>query len=1245
MSGSVFLAQTQLQMREWEGSTVVEIRLSAPTDHPVTVTYGIATDNATPGLDFAAASGTITIAAGATSAFVPIAILDDQIGEATEVFSLDLIKVEGAGLAAPRTLRISILDDETPAPPPAPEPLPLPQYETRMAPVVPGGLFQPLRFAFSPLDPTKIYIAEKDGVVKLADTAAGTVETVINFTDATNSLGDRGLLGLAVHPDLAQHPYLYLFYVVDPMETGWATDADAGRDGAGNRFAQLVRLTLDAATGYATLVPGSEVVLLGGAGQQLADISGAGTLDFTDPALYAEAASDRIAGPTDATWVNGIKQDYLKVDSLSHGGGALVFGRDGALYVGTGDGTSYNYADPRSADVQSLDALSGKILRIDPLTGEGLADNPFVTEGLDLDSNRAKVFQLGLRNPFSFAEAPDGRLVIGDVGWWSYEEINAGGAGANFGWPWFEGGDGLMVPTPVYRNTAAAQAFYQAIAEGLVHPSLPLRGFAHEETVPGYQMQAVVGGGVVYTGDRYPDEFRNDFFFSDFVTGRIFSIDIDHPDQLRVVAQVDGRPGPIQMIQGPDGWIWYADIVTGQIGRLEIAPLLPAQTFVASGDAAIAGDGGWRLTPAAIDQAGAIGATTRIDFRANAHLVFDLNFGDRDAAGAEGIALVLHNDGNGALALGRGGDGLGAAGINRALVLRIDTWQTTPDAPRNDHLRIVAPEGVATPALADLGNVEDGLWHRLELGWDAQTQRLTVRFDGGAPMTLDADLAAAVFDGSFAHVALTAATGGFGLEHQARLVAADVLYEDVAAAQAPVVFGGAAREVAVAENSGGIFLLPVATDAEGDVLHWRIAGGADAARFTMDSLSGALAFRAAPDFEVARDANRDNRYQLVIEARDAGGLTTQQALTVRVTDIAVEPIRGTAAGETLTGRNVADHITGLGGNDLLRGGGGNDTFAASLADGADTMIGGAGSGDLYTLEDTDADAVVMLGSGQASSADIGQDVLRGIEDVTGGGGDDSIIGNSLSNVLRGLGGADTLTAGDGDDELDGGSGDDRLDGGWGADLMAGGTGNDQFRVDDEDDEVVELARGGTDQVTATIDYALPDQVEHLLLAGTAVTGRGNALANRITGNAQANLLEGGEGADTLVGGQGADTLRGGLGADRLEGNGVADVFVWGSAAEGGDRVIAYRGAEDSIAVSAAGFGAGLVAGMNLVASGHYEANALGLATLVASGVFVFDTTRAVLRWDADGAGARASVVIADFSGATGWSGAEILVIA
>ena len=85
----------------------------------------------------------------------------------------------------------------------------------------------------------------------------------------------------------------------------------------------------------------------------------------------------------------------------SHAGGSLAFGPDGALYVSIGDGASFNATDPRTVSVQNIDSLSGKILRIDPSTGLGLPDNPFVVPGDDLSDNHSKVYQLGLRNPFS----------------------------------------------------------------------------------------------------------------------------------------------------------------------------------------------------------------------------------------------------------------------------------------------------------------------------------------------------------------------------------------------------------------------------------------------------------------------------------------------------------------------------------------------------------------------------------------------------------------------------------------------------------------------------------------------------------------------------------------------------------------------------------------------------------------------------------------------------------------------------
>ena len=220
--------------------------------------------------------------------------------------------------------------------------------------------------------------------------------------------------------------------------------------------------------------------------------------------------------------INGFKQNYVKVDSTSHAGGNLAFGPDGALYVSVGDGSSYNYADPRTANVQSLDGLSGKILRIDPTSGHGLADNPFFARGVPLSSDRAKVFQLGLRNPFSMTFDQQGRLLIADTGWNSYEEINVGGPGANFGWPWYEGGDGgVSTKTPSYRDLPAGTNFYNAVAAGSIKVIAPFRAFSHDSSAPGFQLQAITAGEAIITGSVYPSSLSGHLIFTDFVQGEI----------------------------------------------------------------------------------------------------------------------------------------------------------------------------------------------------------------------------------------------------------------------------------------------------------------------------------------------------------------------------------------------------------------------------------------------------------------------------------------------------------------------------------------------------------------------------------------------------------------------------------------------------------------------------------------------------------------------------------------------------
>lgn len=574
--GTTFIEDTELQVSETAGTVGERIMRSGSLANDVTVTYGITGDTATAGQDFVGGYGTITMPAGVSEVTVPVTILDDAIAEPTEVAVFSLVNVQGATLWAPRTSRISILDNEAPAAPVNAEPPLHSDYDVVQQPMV-TGLNQPIKLLFSPVQSSLAYVAEKSGVIRVADMTTGTSAVMLDIQDQVNEHQDRGLLDIALHPDFANNPYIYAYYVVDPPDTA-GQSGNAGPDGSGNRYAQLVRYTADTATGFTTIVPGSAVVLAGGAGQSLDDISGGGAQDFTDPALASSVSSEGYIDPAQPapTVINGFKQNYVKVDSASHAGGALAFGPDGALYVSTGDGTAFDYADPRTPDVQSLDSLAGKILRIDPMTGQGLPDNPYATTDTSLDSNRAKVFQLGLRNPFSMTFDPEGRLFITNTGWNSWEAIDMGGPGANFGWPYYEGGDGgSLLQAPSYRDFASASTFYDAVAAGTVKVTPAFRAFSHNSADPGYQVQAITGGEVVYSGGVYPAALQRHYFFSDFSGGEVYTVDVNDRTSLQYLYGGGTSGAPVDYVQGPDGYVYYVNIGAGEIGKLQITALPP----------------------------------------------------------------------------------------------------------------------------------------------------------------------------------------------------------------------------------------------------------------------------------------------------------------------------------------------------------------------------------------------------------------------------------------------------------------------------------------------------------------------------------------------------------------------------------------------------------------------------------------------------------------------------------------------
>ena len=408
-----------------------------------------------------------------------------------------------------------------------------------------SGLNQPTAIEWTPNGNT-LFVAEKAGIIKVFQNGELLATPFIDISAQVNGVRDRGLLDIAVHPDFFNgSPYIYALYTYDPPEV-FQNNGLAGPDGVGNRAARLTRITADANTNFTTAVPGSEVVILG-TNSTWDNFNG-----------FANSTNDFDEAPAGILADGTNLQDFLAADSESHTIGSVEFGPDGALYISNGDGASYNQVDPRAVRVQDLDNLSGKIIRIDPITGEGLADNPFYNG--DQDANRSKVYQYGLRNPFRITVDPlDGQVYVGDVGWTQWEEVNAAAPGANFGWPYYEGGSGNSLPTGGYQDLPQAQAFYNS--GQVATPSI----FALNHSADG--INAIVIGDV-YRGNAFPEQYQGDLFFNDLGQGIVRNISFDDSGNITSVDTfATGANVVVQIIEGPDGSLYYVDLDDGLVGR------------------------------------------------------------------------------------------------------------------------------------------------------------------------------------------------------------------------------------------------------------------------------------------------------------------------------------------------------------------------------------------------------------------------------------------------------------------------------------------------------------------------------------------------------------------------------------------------------------------------------------------------------------------------------------------------------
>lgn len=214
--------------------------------------------------------------------------------------------------------------------------------------------------------------------------------------------------------------------------------------------------------------------------------SGRFVVDYTDldgntrVSLFHVSNDPNRADPASESGVVTVKQP-----GPSHNGGDILFGPDGMLYIGLGDGGSHDGEDDGRG--QSLDDLLGAILRIDVSSGSGYTvppDNPFVgTAGA-----RGETWSYGLRNPWRFSfDRGNGDLYIADVGESRWEEVNratvaeGAGRGVNYGWSRMEGDQclvdgcdqsGIALPLVQYDHTTGCAVTGGYVYRGAAIPAL-----------------------------------------------------------------------------------------------------------------------------------------------------------------------------------------------------------------------------------------------------------------------------------------------------------------------------------------------------------------------------------------------------------------------------------------------------------------------------------------------------------------------------------------------------------------------------------------------------------------------------------------------------------------------------------------------------------------------------------------------------------------------------------------------------
>ncbi len=390
--------------------------------------------------------------------------------------------------------------------------------------IVAGGLTLPTALTFLP--DGRILIAEKSGVVRVVK--AGNVLTTpfIDISAHVNDYEDRGLLGIAADKDFATNGYVYLLYTYEHQNKG-AT----GYQADGRKTARLTRVTAsgDVSTGAETPILGKFVAGM--------TVPGTGTI--------AQGCADF-----------GTNADCLYSDGIIHSIGTVKTAPDGTLFVTIGDATINGSLD-NPFRAQDLTVLSGKVLHI-ATNGAGLATNPHYTG--KVTDNQSKVWARGMRNPFRLNLRPNVTPYVpylGDVGWDTAEEINVATAGANLGWPCYEG----TARQATFQSDPRCQTMYNMNAA----VQAPLVTYPHIDDT-GATVGSAIVGGTFYTGTTFPTEYRGAYFYADYARDFIRYLKVDANNAVtqppRDLFLGAGAPVDLEM-NATDGNIYFLALNTG----------------------------------------------------------------------------------------------------------------------------------------------------------------------------------------------------------------------------------------------------------------------------------------------------------------------------------------------------------------------------------------------------------------------------------------------------------------------------------------------------------------------------------------------------------------------------------------------------------------------------------------------------------------------------------------------------------